>query len=445
MTTHATDPAVDPRLKLDRLEIQPLAAIDATVEVLGSKSYTNRHIAMAALSPHPTSLRRALLADDTRLLAAAVATFGHVDVTIDEATNEIGLVPTGRPMRAPSEPIYMGNAGTGLRALITLASLAEGRTLITGNARMQERPMGDLLSALGPLGVRARAVRDNGSPPVEVEGVSLAGGGTQISGAVSSQFTTSLLLSAPRAAADVQITVVDDMVSKPYIDMTIAAMARTGVHVRRDGYRSFNVQAGQTYYGGEIGIEPDASGMSYFLAAAAILGGQVTVPGIGQGSAQGDVGLVAALQSMGCRAEITQDSVTLEGGNLTGIEIDMENMPDVAPTLALVAAYARGTTHITGIGNLRLKECDRIQAMSDELTKMGVVVSTTTDTLTVEGSAAPRGAEIDTYDDHRIAMCFAIAGLRTPGVVIRNPGCVVKSFPDFWQKLDGVRIGGAAA
>lgn len=444
MTSQAVDVTPDPRLRLDALEIEPLPGVDATTQVLGSKSYTNRHIAIAALCPHPTKLRNALLAEDTRLLAAAVAAFGHVDVTIDEAENTISLVPNGLPMRAPADPTYMGNAGTGLRALITLASLADGRTLITGNARMEERPMGDLLAALGPLGVRARSVRDNGSPPIEVHGVSLGGGSTAISGGVSSQFTTSLMLSAPRAATDVEISVVDDMVSKPYIDMTIAAMARTGVEVRRDGYTWFGVRAGQTYQGGDIVVEPDASGMSYFLAAAAILGGRARVPGIGTDSAQGDVGLVAALVSMGCRAVVTEDSVAVEGGELSGIEIDMENMPDVAPTLAMVAAYAKGTTHITGIGNLRLKECDRIQAMSDELAKMGATVRSTPDTMTIEGGAALHGAEIDTYDDHRVAMCFAIAGLRTPGVIIKNPGCVRKSFPDFWRKLDELRANGAA-
>ncbi|HET9893348.1 MAG TPA: 3-phosphoshikimate 1-carboxyvinyltransferase [Streptosporangiaceae bacterium] len=444
MTSQAADVTPDPRLRLDALEIKPLSGVDATVRVLGSKSYTNRHIAMAALSPHSTTLHNALLADDTRLLAAAVASFGHVDVAIDEAASTISLVPTGLPMRAPADAVYMGNAGTGLRALITLASLADGRTLITGNARMQERPMGDLLSALRPLGVSARAVRDNGSPPIEVEGVSLAGGSTEISGAVSSQFTTSLLMSAPCAQTDVEISVVDDMVSKPYIDMTIAAMARTGVDVRREGFTSFGVRAGQVYEGGDIDVEPDASGMSYFLAAAAILGGRVHVPGIGTHSVQGDVGLVAALESMGCRAVVTDAGVTLEGGSLNGIEIDMENMPDVAPTLAMVAAYAAGTTHITGIGNLRVKECDRIQAMSDELAKMGACVRSTRDTMTIDGGTTLRGADIDTYDDHRIAMCFAIAGLRTPGVVVKNPGCVMKSFPGFWRRLDGLRANGAA-
>ncbi len=434
----------DPRLKLDALEISPLAGVDACVLVLGSKSYTNRHIAIAALASQPTVLRNALLSQDTRLLAAAVTGFGHVDVGIDEAANSMLIRPNGRPMRAPADPVVMGNAGTGLRALISMASLADGLTQITGNARMRERPVGDLLDALRPLGVQARALLGNGSPPVEVLGVSLHGGRTSISGAVSSQFTTSLLLSAPLAASDVEISVTDDMVSKPYIDMTLAAMARCGARADRRGYSWFLVPSGQAYTGGEVVVEPDASGMSYFLAAAAILGGRVHIAGIGSDSAQGDVGLVSALAEMGCRSVVTADGVTIEGGELTGIEIDMENMPDVVPTLAIVAAYARGTTHITGIGNLRLKECDRIQAVSTELSKMGGTISTTRDTMTIRGGAALHGAGIDTYDDHRIAMSFAIAGLRTPGVVIRDPGCVVKSFPSFWATLDSLSSGAAS-
>lgn len=431
----------DPRLELESLEIQPIKDVDATVEVLGSKSYTNRHIGIAALAGEPTTLHNALLSEDTLLLARAVSTLGHVTTEVDHEHNRITVTPTGEPMRAPADEVFMGNAGTGLRVFITMCGLAEGRTVITGNARMQERPMGDLLEALGPLGVTARALRGNGSPPIEVFGPSLNGGSTRIRGSVSSQFTTSLLLSSPHARHDVEITVVDDMLSKPYIDMTVAAMKATGVEIERRGYEWFRVPAGQPYRGGDVTVEPDASGMSYFLAAAAILRGAVRIPGIGAGSVQGDVGFVKALGEMGCEAVSYDDGIVLEGGPLQGIEIDMSNMPDVVPTLAVVAAYARGRTHITGIGNLRLKECDRIEAVATELSKMGVSVESTVDTLTINGGPEPHGAVIDTYDDHRIAMSFAIAGLRTPGVVIKNPGCVVKSFPTFWAKLDTLRNG----
>lgn len=434
--------AGDPPLDRYEREIEPLGDVDAIVEIPGSKSYTNRFIAiasLAALSGQPSTLRGALLSQDTVYLSKALEALGHIEVALDESANTIAVTPTGQPMRAPDDEVFMGNAGTPVRIFITLASLAEGRTVINGSARMQERPMGDLLEALGPLGVSTRALRGNGSPPIEIEGPSLIGGPTRIRGGVSSQFTTSLLISAPYASRDMELTIVDDLLSKPYVDMTVAALRQCHVEVERKDYSWFRVAAGQRYAGGDIVVEPDASGMSYFLAAAAVLGGKVRIPGIGIESVQGDVGLVHALVEMGCHASVQLNGITLEGGNLRGIAIDMNNMPDVVPTLAVVAAYATGRTHITGIGNLRLKECDRIDAVSTELRKMGVTVHTTADTMTIEGGVPPHGATINTYDDHRIAMSFAIAGLRTPGVIICDPGCVAKSFPTFWHKLDGLR------
>ncbi|WP_460958957.1 3-phosphoshikimate 1-carboxyvinyltransferase [Parasphingorhabdus pacifica] len=426
-------------LDLDEVAIAPVDTVDATIEVLGSKSYTNRYLAIAGLCSEPTTLHNALLSQDTVLLANALRAFGHVDVVIDEAANTVVITPSGREMRAPDEEIHMGNAGTPIRLLITMAGLARGATTLTGNERMQERPMEHLLEALAPLGVPAMALRGNGSPPIKIEAQSFDGGTTSIQGSVSSQFTTSLLISAPYARHDVDITLLDDLISKPYVDMTVAAMRRTGIAVSRRGYEHFSVQAGQRYQGGDIVVEPDASGMSYFLAAAAITGGRVHIPGINDESAQGDVGLIGSLVQMGCRAEVADDGITLEGGALTGIDIDMSSMPDVVPTLAVVAAYSRGRTHIAGIGNLRFKECDRIDAVSTELSKMGVRVDTTVDTMTIHGGTDPKGVVVDTYDDHRIAMAFAIAGLRTPGIVIRDPGCVRKSFPTFWHRLDDLR------
>ncbi|CAM5595728.1 3-phosphoshikimate 1-carboxyvinyltransferase [Streptomyces hirsutus] len=338
-------------------------------------------------------------------------------------------------MRAPREEIFVGGAGTPLRFLISMAGHAEGTTVITGNARMQERPMGDLLKALPALGVDATAVRGNGSPPIRVVGGSFKGGATSISGAVSSQFTSSLIINALRAQTDTEITISDELVSKPYVEMTLAALKEMGVSVDRDGYRRFTVPAGQQARGGQVTVEPDASGMSYFLAAAAILQSRVVIPGIGAGSHQGDVHLVQALERMGCRTEVSNDSITVTGGPLHGIDIDMEAMPDVVPSLAIAAAYAEGTTRITNIASLRVKECDRIAAVTTELRKMGIDVEEHADAMYITGGT-PHGAVIDTYDDHRIAMTFAIGGLRTEGVVIKDPGCVAKSFPTFWQTLD---------
>lgn len=425
----------DPRLTQHQLTVVPSQPVKGEVRVLGSKSYTNRYIALASLSGKETLINGALLSDDTVYLARAIEKFGHVSVEIDETNASIRVSPIGRPMRAPEEEIFVGGAGTPLRFLISMAGHAEGTTVITGNARIQERPMGDLLAALPALGVEAVAVRGNGSPPIRVTGGSFHGGKTRISGAVSSQFTSSLIINSVRAAQDTEITIVDDLASKPYVEMTLAALAEVGVRIERDGYRRFTVPSGQEIRGGEVTVEPDASGMSYFLVAAAILGGQVTIPGIGGGSHQGDVHLVEVLERMGCGADVGERSLTVTGGPLHGIDVDMESMPDVVPSLAIAAAYADGITRITNIASLRIKECDRIAAVTAELRKMGIEVEELPDAMYITGGT-PHGAVIDTYDDHRIAMSFAIAGLRTEGVVIKEPGCVAKSFPTFWQTLD---------
>ncbi|MBA0050868.1 3-phosphoshikimate 1-carboxyvinyltransferase [Streptomyces sp. AJS327] len=425
----------DPRRAADSLTVRTLAGFDETVHVLGSKSYTNRYLAIASLSGEETVIDNALLSDDTLYLARAIAAFGHVTCEIDHEAARIRVTPTGRAMRAPGEEIFVGGAGTPLRFLISMAGHAEGTTVISGNERMRERPMGDLLAALPPLGVDAAAVRGNGSPPVRVVGGSFQGGATSISGAVSSQFTSSLIINALRARHDTEITISDELISKPYVEMTLAALAEMGVRVDRDGYRRFTVPAGQRARGGRVTVEPDASGMSYFLVAAAILGSRVVIPGIGGGSHQGDVRLLPVLERMGCRVDVRDDAITLTGGPLRGIDVDMEAMPDVVPSLAIAAAYAEGTTRITNIASLRVKECDRIAAVTTELRKMGVDVEEHADAMTITGGT-PHGAAIDTYDDHRIAMTFAIAGLRTEGVVINDPGCVAKSFPTFWQTLD---------
>ena len=434
----------DPRLLLQELAVRLLDTIDTEVEVPGSKSYTNRYIAIASLSGAETVIEGALLSDDTLYFARAIEAFGHVHAEIDQATMTIRVVPTGQPMRAPQNEIFVGGAGTPLRFLISMAGHADGTTVITGNTRMQERPMGDLLAALPALGVEAVSVRGNGSPPVRVTGGGFRGGKTAVSGAVSSQFTSSLIISAARAAEDTEISIADDLISKPYVDMTLAALAEMGVDTERDGYRRFTVPAGQPIRGGRVRVEPDASGMSYFLGAAAIVGGRITIAGIGAASRQGDVRLVEALTAMGCNTCVTQDSITVRGGPLHGIDVNMDSMPDAVPTLALVAAFAEGTTRITGIGSLRVKECDRIAAVTTELRKMGIGVDEFPDAMHITGGT-PHGAVIDTYDDHRIAMAFAIAGLRTPEVIIKDPGCVAKSFPAFWQALDTLDPAGASA
>lgn len=439
MTTTVPVLANDPRLQATALPVAPLSRVHAEVSVPGSKSYTNRAVVIAALAEGETVLEHPLLSEDTLHGVRAVERFGRVRAAVDAETGRVTLTPTEGRMVAPADPVECGNAGTVIRFLTTLASLAAGTSTVTGDARMQQRPIQDLVDALRQLGVPARTVRHNGCPPVAVEGPSLRGGPVSIRGNVSSQFTSSILLAAPYAEHDVELGLVDDLTSQPYVDMTVASMRAFGIEVERDGYRRFRVRAGQRYHGRRYRIEPDASNMSYFLAAAMVLGGRVRILDLGTASAQGDVRFLEVIERMGGAVEASAESIAVQGPRrLRGIDVDMNRMPDVVPTLAVMAAYADGMTRITNIANLRVKECDRIAALETELRKMGVRTTSTADSLTVYGGR-PQGAEIDTYNDHRIAMSFAVAGLRTPGVVIRDPGCVAKSFPAFWQVFDTLR------
>ncbi|HKQ05691.1 MAG TPA: 3-phosphoshikimate 1-carboxyvinyltransferase [Blastocatellia bacterium] len=422
-----------------KIEIQPLnSPLNHSVAVPGSKSYTNRAVLIAALAEGRTVLEHALICEDTELIAGGVQQFGRARVAIDRDSERMTVERGPGQMMAAKEPVFVGNAGTPIRFLISFASLANGTSEVTGNQRMQERPCQDLVDALLQLGVKADVVRGTGCPPVRIEGPSLGGGKAKIRGSVSSQFTSSILLNAPYAEQDVELEITDDLCSKPYVDMTLGIMKEFGVTVERDGYRSFRVRHGQRYQARSYRIEPDASNMSYFLAAAAILGGKVRIPGINSGSLQGDAKFVDVLERMGCQIERGDDYFAVEGGHLSGVDVDMNWMPDLVPTLAVVAAYAEGRTHITNIANLRIKECDRIAALETELRKLGIRAESTQDTLTVYGGQ-PHGATVETYNDHRIAMCFAIAGLRTRGVIIEDPGCTAKSFPTFWSVLDTLR------
>ncbi|MGM0879629.1 MAG: 3-phosphoshikimate 1-carboxyvinyltransferase [Bacillota bacterium] len=423
--------------KTNSIDIQPRDFVNGDVLIPGSKSYTNRAIAIAALAEGQTVIEHALVSEDTEFIAKGVESFGNVHIDIDAEKERMLVNRKPAAPVAPKQPIFFGNAGTPIRFAITMASLANGVCELTGNERMQHRPCQDLIDALVQLGVKAHVIRGTGCPPIQVEGPSLRGGKAKIRGSVSSQYTSSILISAPYAEMDVELEITDDLTSKPYVDMTVGIMKDFGVEVERDGYRRFKVRAGQRYRAGTYRVEPDASNMSYFLAAAAITRGRVCIPGINISSLQGDVKFIDVLEQMGCCVEKETDYIAVSGKQMRGIDADMNRMPDIVPTLAVMAAFAEGRTHIYNIGNLRIKECDRIAAVENELRKMGIDTESTEDTLTVYGGK-PTGAVIDTYDDHRIAMAFAIAGLKTPGVVINNPSCTAKSFPTFWEIFNGL-------
>ena len=413
------------------MEVRPLSRCDGGVTIPGSKSYTHRAFILSSLADGESILINALRSQDTEHTARALAKFG---VEVSWESDAVRVLGTGGRFEAGDEKIDVGNSGTSMRFLTALAALRKGTTLLDGNERMRKRPIGALLSGLRALGVRAYSEKGDDFPPAIVKSEGLQGGTARIRGEESSQFLSGLLMVAPYAQRDVTIVVAGSVASKPYLDLTLEVMSAFGVGVRNQGYRSFSVQAGQRYLPQKYRIEGDVSNASYFFSAAAVCRGRVEVKNLNPATLQGDIGFLDILERMGCRVTRGSDRIEVLGGELHGIEIDMNEMPDLVPTLAVTAAFARGKTVIQSIGHLRFKESDRIHALAVELSKMGIRVKEGQDRLEIEGGK-PQGAEIETYDDHRMAMSFAVAGLAVPGVKIKGERCVDKSFPGFWEEL----------
>jgi 3-phosphoshikimate 1-carboxyvinyltransferase len=425
---------------IDRLEIVPLTNPPrATVRVPGSKSITNRALILAALASDsfPGDLSGVLRSEDTEVMIEALRALGF-SVEADWPKKHVRVYRgEGDFIPAASANLFVANSGTSMRFLTALVSLGHGRYRLDGVPRMRERPIEDLLSALNQLGVRAWSETGNGCPPVIIETEGLAGGRARIRGDVSSQFLSGLLMVAPFARDDVTLEVEGSLVSEPYVSMTLAMMKRWGAEVEVKE-RSFHIRATREYRLCEYAIEPDASAASYFWAAAAVTGGNVTVSGLTTNSLQGDVRFVDALEQMGCRIVRGDTGITVQGGLLRGIDVDMNDISDTVMTLGAVACFAEGPTTIRNVGHIRHKETDRLAALAAELRRVGAEVEEFADGLTI----TPRplhGAEIETYNDHRMAMSLALIGLRVPGIVIKNPGCVAKTYPDFFADLERLR------
>ena len=409
----------------------PLHHCDAVITIPGSKSYTHRTLIVSALADGESVLMNALRSKDTEHTARALEKFG---VPIFWERDMVRVLGRGGKLRAGEETIFVGNSGTSMRFLTALAALKNGRTLLDGSERMRKRPIEDLLEGLRALGVRTYSKEGNGCPPVVIESQGLKGGAAKIRGEESSQFLSALLMVAPYALQDVCVEVIGDLVSKPYVDITRDVMAAFRVEVQSEGYCSFFVRSGQRYLPQVYRIEGDASHASYFFSAAAITKGRVRVENFCPNSVQGDADFLNILEKMGCDIIREDGWAEVQGRELRGIEVDMNGMPDLVPTLTVTAAFAKGKTMIQNIGHLRLKESDRIKALAGELVKMGIQVEEGEDYLKIEGGE-PHSAEIETYNDHRLAMSFAIAGLVVPGVKIKGEQCVGKSFPEFWETL----------
>jgi len=402
------------------------------ITVPGSKSYTHRILIAAALSDGICTLQNCLKSQDTLLTLNALRQLG---VKIEERESRIEVHGTSGVLKPCSDPVYLGNSGTSMRFLTGVAALGSGIYTLTGTERMLERPVGDLLDGLNQVGVSARSINKNGCPPVEIRGGKVKGGALSLKCKISSQYLSSLLLIAPYTEDGITITVTQGPVSRPYVDMTVDIMARFGVKVVRDGYRRFAIHGRQTYRAGSYMVEPDCSQAGYFWAAAAITGSKIKVKGITKTSRQGDVRFTEVLEAMGCRIFHEKDGITVSGGPVSAVEVDMADMPDIVPTLAVVAAFAKGTTLIKNVAHLKAKESNRLAAVVNELSKMDIKASCTDTGLVIKGGR-PCGAVIDTYGDHRIAMSFALAGLKVPGIIIKDERCVEKSFPDFWNVFE---------
>lgn len=420
----------------DKLEIKPPGRpVRGEILPPGSKSITNRALVCAALANGTSILSGALDSEDTRVMVEGLKQLG---IAID--VNDLGQILrvtgcAGRPPATKAE-IFVGNSGTTIRFLTALVTLGHGDFRLDGIERMRERPIKDLADALNLLGAEVDCKGANGCPPVSVNAVGLAGGKTKVNGNISSQFLSGLLMAAPCARSQVTLEVVGKLVSVPYVTMTLAVMRAFGASASADAsYSKIDIPAVGHYQACDYTIEPDASAASYFWAAAAVTGGEVTVLGLNRESLQGDVGFVECLQQMGCEVIYSEDSITVVGKPLRGIDIDMNAISDTVQTLSVVALFAEGTTRIRNVGHIRHKETDRIGAVAAELRKLGATVVEHAEGLDITPGTL-QGAEIETYNDHRMAMSFAIAGLVQPGVKILNPGCTAKTYPQFFDDLE---------
>ncbi|MCP4986528.1 MAG: 3-phosphoshikimate 1-carboxyvinyltransferase [Colwellia sp.] len=421
---------------MEQLTLNPIGKINGEIFLPGSKSLSNRALLIAALAHGITKITNLLVSDDINHMLNALKTLG-IEYTLSECGTECtvignnGFFDTKEPLE-----LYLGNAGTAMRPLCAALAASEGEFVLTGEPRMKERPIGHLVDALAQLNADVEYLENKEYPPVKITGKALTGKTVTIDGSISSQFLTAILMIAPLLKTDINIEIDGELVSKPYIDITLNIMSRFGVNIKNNDYKSFNVTGNQSYQAvDKYMVEGDASSASYFLAAGAIKGGEVTVHGIGKLSVQGDKHFADVLEKMGAEVIWNDESITVVGKPLTAVDMDMNHIPDAAMTIATTALFAKGTTAIRNIYNWRVKETDRLFAMATELRKVGAEVVEGEDFITITPPTSLNHAEIDTYDDHRVAMCFSLVALSDTAVTINDPKCTAKTFPDYFEKL----------
>ena len=431
---------------MEQLTLQPISSINGEVFLPGSKSLSNRALLIAALANGTTKITNLLVSDDINHMLNALTSLG-IKYELSECGTECTVIGNNgffnNKADSPLE-LYLGNAGTAMRPLCAALAASEGEFILTGEPRMKERPIGHLVDALEQLNADIEYLENKDYPPVKITGKALGSkfentesvSKVTIDGSISSQFLTAVLMIAPLLAINTEIEIEGELVSKPYIDITLNIMQRFGVEVENNNYQSFVIRGGQSYQPlARYMVEGDASSASYFLAAGAIKGGEVTVHGVGKLSVQGDKHFADVLEKMGAEVIWHDESITIKGKPLTAVDMDMNHIPDAAMTIATAALFAKGTTSIRNIYNWRVKETDRLSAMATELRKVGAQVVEGEDYISVTPPAQLIHAEIDTYNDHRVAMCFSLVALSDTPVTINDPGCTAKTFPDYFDKL----------
>jgi 3-phosphoshikimate 1-carboxyvinyltransferase len=418
---------------VDSLELKPARRAAGTVRLPGSKSISNRVLLLAALARGETEVLGLLDADDTRVMREALSLLG-----VSFTNNTVKGV--GGPFPVKKAELFLGNAGTALRPLTAALALSNGEYRLSGVARMHERPIGDLVDALRGIGAHIDYAGKEGFPPLAVHAATLNTENVKVRGNVSSQFLTALLMALPLAGRDSSIEVQGDLISKPYVEITLNVMQRFGISVKRHAWRAFHVPARPYTSPGKIFVEGDASSASYFLAAGALGGGPVRVEGVGRGSIQGDIRFTEVLERMGARVSIKEDAIEVSGGpRLKPIDMDMNHIPDAAMTAAVLALFADGSSTIRNVASWRVKETDRLAAMATELRKLGAQVEAGPDFLKITPPSTLKGdVLVDTYDDHRMAMSFSLVALGGVPVRINDPQCVAKTFPGFFDSWESI-------
>lgn len=424
---------------MEQLKLEPVAQVSGEVVVPGSKSLSNRALLLAALAQGTSKVTNLLDSDDIRHMLKALTQLG-IEYSLSDCKTICEVKGNGGLFKTTGEiELFLGNAGTAMRPLCAALAASSGDFILGGEPRMEERPIGSLVDSLRTAGAEITYLKNDGYPPLKIKGTSLNAEKIEIDGSISSQFLTALLMVAPLFDGDTLIEVQGELVSKPYIEITLAIMSRFGIDVDNNDFQSFKVTGNQTYQSpGEYMVEGDASSASYFLAAGAIKGGPVKVVGVGKNSVQGDIRFADVLEKMGATVTWHDDAIEIAGGNLHAVDMDMNHIPDAAMTIATAALFAQGKTAIRNIYNWRVKETDRLAAMATELAKLGVEVTEGEDFIEVTPSAELKLAEIDTYNDHRIAMCFSLVSLSDTPVVINDPGCTAKTFPDYFERFASI-------